>query len=53
MGLMGIQLRIASKASLPIEFELKDGQASPPQAQEAANATQEAAPIEQGEQQNG
>lgn len=27
MGLMGIQLRIASKAALPQEFELKDGSA--------------------------
>ena len=26
MGLMGIQLRIASRASVPQEFELKDGQ---------------------------
>ena len=28
MGLMGIQLRIASKASLPQEFEMRDGQAA-------------------------
>ena len=28
MGLMGIQLRIASRAALPQEFELKDGAAS-------------------------
>jgi ribosomal protein S3 len=28
MGLMGIQLRIASRAALPQEFELKDGSAS-------------------------
>jgi small subunit ribosomal protein S3 len=27
MGLMGIQLRIASRASVPQEFEMKDGQA--------------------------
>ncbi len=27
MGLMGIQLRIASKAAVPQEFEMKDGQA--------------------------
>lgn len=31
MGLMGIQLRIASKAALPQEFEMKDGQAVPDQ----------------------
>jgi small subunit ribosomal protein S3 len=29
MGLMGIQLRIASRASLPQEFELKNGSAGP------------------------
>ena len=28
MGLMGIQLRIASKASLPQDFEMRDGQAA-------------------------
>ncbi|WP_148681179.1 30S ribosomal protein S3 [Candidatus Nitrososphaera gargensis] len=32
MGLMGIQLRIASKAALPQEFELKDGSAAGMQA---------------------
>lgn len=35
MGLMGIQLRIASRAALPQEFELKDGSAS---AQAAASS---------------
>jgi small subunit ribosomal protein S3 len=42
MGLMGIQLRIASRAALPQEFELKDGSAS-------AQATTESPPAAKGE----
>jgi small subunit ribosomal protein S3 len=42
MGLMGIQLRIASKAALPQEFELKNGSAEA-QASASAQAPQEAA----------
>jgi len=43
MGLMGIQLRIASKAALPQEFELKNGSAEAQAAAPAAPAPQEAA----------
>ena len=50
MGLMGIQLRIASKVSLPQEFELKDGQAPVQQPAEPAEPAAEAATIEQGGQ---
>lgn len=50
MGLMGIQLRIASKVSLPQEFELKEAQAPVQQPAEAAEPAAEAAPIEQGGQ---
>lgn len=49
MGLMGIQLRIASKAALPQEFQLKDGSAeasatipTPPISQEASAPQAEA-----------
>jgi small subunit ribosomal protein S3 len=35
MGLMGIQLKIASKASLPQEFEMKDGQGATAQTAES------------------
>jgi len=50
MGLMGIQLRIASRVSLPQEFELKEGQAPAQQPAEPAVPAAEAAPIEQGGQ---
>ncbi|MEM2141579.1 MAG: hypothetical protein QXG20_11350, partial [Nitrososphaera sp.] len=52
MGLMGIQLRIATKAELPQEFQLVDGTApAAPQPAEtpAADAVQEA-PAEQKEE---
>lgn len=44
MGLMGIQLRIASRAALPQEFELKDGSAAPaaPASPDETAATPEA-----------
>jgi small subunit ribosomal protein S3 len=42
MGLMGIQLRIASKAALPQEFELKNGSVEAQAAASAAPAPQEA-----------
>jgi small subunit ribosomal protein S3 len=38
MGLMGIQLRIASRASIPQEFELKEGSATPDQSASPAPA---------------
>lgn len=61
MGLMGIQLRIASKAALPQEFELKNGSAeaqaaapSEPTPQEAVAPTTEAAAEQpQGGKQDG
>jgi small subunit ribosomal protein S3 len=43
MGLMGIQLKIASKAALPQEFELKNGSATAQTASEVQAST-EAAP---------
>jgi small subunit ribosomal protein S3 len=42
MGLMGIQLRIASRAALPPEFELKNGSAGA----QAAAASPPASPVE-------
>lgn len=49
MGLMGIQLRIASKASLPQEFEMKDGQSTTEQATaESQPSTSEAPAPKQG-----
>jgi small subunit ribosomal protein S3 len=61
MGLMGIQLRIASKAELPQEFQLTEGSApaavatEPAKAEEApaAEAKTEAAPAEAGVEQSG
>lgn len=41
MGLMGIQLRIASKAAVPQEFELKNGSAETPAPIPAAQVSQE------------
>jgi small subunit ribosomal protein S3 len=41
MGLMGIQLRIASKAAVPQEFELKDASAGAQAAVEPARAPEE------------
>jgi small subunit ribosomal protein S3 len=41
MGLMGIQLKIASKAAVPQEFEVRDGSQSASASQEAPS--QEAA----------
>lgn len=45
MGLMGIQLRIASRAAVPQEFELKDGSAG---TQAAAEPAAPSAPAEGG-----
>ncbi len=42
MGLMGIQLRIASKAALPQEFQLKDGTTESQEISPSEPATQEA-----------
>lgn len=42
MGLMGIQLRIASKAALPQEFQLKNGSAEGPVATSSEPVSQEA-----------
>jgi small subunit ribosomal protein S3 len=63
MGLMGIQLRIASKAELPQEFQMTEGSAPAAPAAEpakteetespAAEATTEAAPTETGVEQSG
>jgi ribosomal protein S3 len=65
MGLMGIQLRIASKEALPQEFELKNGEtdiqasaAQPsPQTEESAKNDQAAAAADEedkgGKQQDG
>jgi len=41
MGLMGIQLRIASKAAVPQEFELKNGSAETPSPIPATQVSQE------------
>ena len=53
MGLMGIQLRIASRASLPQEFEMKDGQPPPDQSAASEATVQAAVAVEQGGKQNG
>jgi small subunit ribosomal protein S3 len=56
MGLMGIQLRIASKAALPQEFELKNGsaEAQAATAQQAQAPATEAVVVQpEGEQQDG
>jgi small subunit ribosomal protein S3 len=53
MGLMGIQLRIASKASLPQEFEMKDGQAQTEQAPASTSAEPAAEGNNTGGEQNG
>jgi ribosomal protein S3 len=61
MGLMGIQLRIASKISLPQEFEFKDGDtdmqesgAQPSaQTEESSKNDQTAAAAAGGEEQRG
>jgi small subunit ribosomal protein S3 len=58
MGLMGIQLKIASKASIPEEFELKNGSAAPDQPGVPAaveQASTEAAPVvaQEGVKQDG
>ena len=45
MGLMGIQLRIASRAAVPQEFELKDGSTG---TQAAAEPAAPSAPTEEG-----
>ncbi len=47
MGLMGIQLRIASKAGLPQEFEITDGSASAAQPADASGSTGGAVAMEQ------
>ena len=60
MGLMGIQLRIASKAAVPQEFELKDSSAGSqataeptPASEELPKATEAAAEQSQGGKQDG
>jgi hypothetical protein len=47
MGLMGIQLRIASKAAVPQEFEMKEESAPAPTPESQPSST-EAPAIEQG-----
>ena len=58
MGLMGIQLKIASKASIPEEFELKNGSAAsdqyaPPTPIEPGDTGSPSADVQQGEKQDG
>lgn len=53
MGLMGIQLRIASRASLPQEFEMKDGQPVPDQSAASEATVPDAVAVEQGGKPNG
>src|SRR5919202_1977970 len=48
MGLMGIQLRIASKAAIPQEFELKNGSATNEGTQPASVSAQPTSPSEGG-----
>jgi small subunit ribosomal protein S3 len=45
MGLMGIQLRIASRAELPQEFELKDGSAGAQAATAPSPSEEGSAPV--------
>jgi len=49
MGLMGIQLRIASRAAVPQEFEMKDAAAptpdSPPSGPDTPNTEQGGKPV--------
>ncbi len=53
MGLMGIQLRIASKASLPQEFEMKDTQTQTDQAPASTSTEPVAESVKTGGEQNG
>jgi small subunit ribosomal protein S3 len=53
MGLMGIQLRIASKAALPQEFEMKEAQAQTDQVPAPTSSEPAAETVKTGGEQNG